>query len=68
MLKVQILSTAFVLVFLLGLVPQAVFAGQAIPNEDVEIFPKPFEGYDLDPISHSDTYKIIHNHANLAHR
>ncbi|MFW9913056.1 MAG: hypothetical protein ACFFEU_11325, partial [Candidatus Thorarchaeota archaeon] len=49
LLRIQLLSLAFVTLMLVGYIPQAVWAGQMIDREK-EIFPKPFEGYDLDPI------------------
>ncbi|MHA2071740.1 MAG: hypothetical protein ACW985_08135, partial [Candidatus Thorarchaeota archaeon] len=49
LLRIQILSLAFVTLMVIGYVPQAVWAGQMIDREK-EIFPMPFEGYDLDSI------------------
>ncbi len=47
--KVQILSLVFISLMLLGLFPQAVWAGNAIQQEE-EIFERPFTGYDLQSI------------------
>ncbi|NWF95787.1 MAG: hypothetical protein HXY34_06560 [Candidatus Thorarchaeota archaeon] len=48
--KVQILSLSLVLVFMFGIIPQGVMAGQMLPEDAPEIFPRPFPGYDLAPI------------------
>lgn len=49
LLRVQILSVMFVTLMIISWVPQVVWAGEAIQQGE-EIFPKPFEGYDLDDI------------------
>ncbi|MHA1480315.1 MAG: hypothetical protein ACTSQZ_02680, partial [Candidatus Thorarchaeota archaeon] len=49
LLKVQLVSIAFISIMLLGLVPQAVWAGEVMQQEE-ELFPKPFTGYDLQNI------------------
>lgn len=49
LLKVQLLSIAFVSLMILGMFPQAVWAGQVI-QEDKEVFNRPFTGYDLQNI------------------
>jgi len=49
LLRIQLLSLAFATLMVIGYVPQAVWAGQMM-EQDKELFPKPFEGYDLDSI------------------
>jgi hypothetical protein len=49
LVKIQIVSIAFVALMLLGMVPQAVMAGEVM-NQEEELIPKPFTGYDLDNI------------------
>ncbi|NHJ14265.1 MAG: hypothetical protein EAX95_11350 [Candidatus Thorarchaeota archaeon] len=49
LLRVQLISLAFVSLMLLGLIPQAIMAGQVTESEE-DIFPHPFEGYDLPDI------------------
>ncbi|MFW9921062.1 MAG: hypothetical protein ACFFED_15785, partial [Candidatus Thorarchaeota archaeon] len=49
LLKVQIISVAFISLMVLGLIPQAVWAGNVI-QEDKEVFKGPFTGYDLQNI------------------
>ena len=49
LLKVRILTLAFVSLFLVGMIPQAVWAGEVI-QQDKEVFPRPFAGYDLQNI------------------
>jgi hypothetical protein len=49
LMRIKLLSLAFVTLMVVGYIPQAVWAGQMIDQEK-ELFPKPFEGYDLDPI------------------
>ncbi|MHA1927516.1 MAG: hypothetical protein ACTSV2_02940, partial [Candidatus Thorarchaeota archaeon] len=47
--KLQLLTISFIMIMVLGLVPQAVFAGQVI-QEETEVFQRPFNGYDLQNI------------------
>ncbi|MFW9847179.1 MAG: hypothetical protein ACFFD6_10550, partial [Candidatus Thorarchaeota archaeon] len=48
-LRTQILSLAFVTLMVVGAIPQAANASQLLDQEE-KLFPKPFEGYDLDSI------------------
>ncbi len=48
--KVRFLSLVFIAIYMLGFIPQAVWAGQALPKDDNTVLPAPFEGYDLDYI------------------
>ncbi|MBD3408392.1 MAG: hypothetical protein GF411_19875 [Candidatus Lokiarchaeota archaeon] len=48
-LKVKLLTISIVLIMLVGIVPQAAFAGQVM-EENNELFPRPFDGYNLDTI------------------
>ncbi|MHA1781749.1 MAG: hypothetical protein ACTSYL_12885 [Candidatus Thorarchaeota archaeon] len=46
--RIRIISILFLSIMLLGIVPQAVWAGQVIDHETSDkIFPEPFNGYDL---------------------
>jgi len=49
LLRIRLLTSAFLTLLLLGMIPQAAWAGQQIDQEE-ELFPKPFTGYDLDDI------------------
>ncbi|MBN2229210.1 MAG: hypothetical protein JW779_06410 [Candidatus Thorarchaeota archaeon] len=49
LLRIQILSLVFISLMLISWVPQVAWAGQALQQEE-ELFPKPFEGYNLDSI------------------
>ncbi|MDF1537715.1 MAG: hypothetical protein P1Q69_02290 [Candidatus Thorarchaeota archaeon] len=49
LLKVRILTVTFIALFVVGMIPQAVWAGEIVQQEK-EIFSRPFTGYDLQDI------------------
>ncbi|MFW9799702.1 MAG: hypothetical protein ACFFD9_04655, partial [Candidatus Thorarchaeota archaeon] len=49
LLRIRLLTLAFVMLMLLGMIPQAAWAGQQVDQEE-ELFPEPFDGYNLDDI------------------
>lgn len=49
LLRARLLTISLVLILFVGIVPQAVWAGQVV-EDNAEIFPRPFDGYNLDEI------------------
>ncbi|MGY5876101.1 MAG: hypothetical protein RTU30_10170 [Candidatus Thorarchaeota archaeon] len=47
LMKIRLLSVAFIAVMLIGVLPQAVWAGQMLQERE-EIFPNPYKKYELD--------------------
>ncbi|MBD3157373.1 MAG: hypothetical protein GF309_01170 [Candidatus Lokiarchaeota archaeon] len=49
LLKLRLFTVSVIILMLIGLIPQAVWASQSMEREE-DVIPQPFEGYDLDGI------------------